>query len=346
MHISRHFKISALAVGALLGACDEQDDDDQTPDASSSFDSGLGGTRDAGDASVAASADAQVGYFNLQLVAADEPTSTPAYTALLGKVYDGPTPEDTIWNPTQREGDCVLLTPEYPFCETACLDGVCVAENVCQRTPKTLNVGTLTIKGLTSTTGPGDITVTLPTSSTSNAYQLPGSVQLAYPPFTEGSAVSLSASGGSGVGTFTLQGKGIAPLSLSGQGAYPIASGQPLNLTWTAAQSASVSSIHVKLDISHHGGSKGKIECDTADDGSLEISAAMMTRLISLGVAGFPSVAVTRSSTSSTGTSVGKVELKIYSFLEREVSVPGVVSCTEAADCAAGQSCRDDKTCR
>ncbi len=116
-------------------------------------------------------------------------------------------------------------------------------------------------------------------------------------------------------------------------------------MTWTPPAAGAASKIALKLDISHHGGSKGKIECEVADSGSLTLSAAMMTRLLDLGAAGFPTVEVTRQATTHALATSGRVELMISSQVERPVTVPGVRSCTEDENCVAPETCQSDLTC-
>jgi len=177
----------------------------------------------------------------------------------------------------------------------------------------------------------------------SNTYQAPPSVPLAYPPFAEGDAVTVTAAG-EYLPAFTLSSKGIAPLAL-GPGELALKSGQALALTWTKG-AVSAASIHVKLDISHHGGSKGQIECDTSDSGTLTVSSALVSKLLSLGVAGFPTVIVTRRAVGSTVIPAGRVELEISSSVEQAVTIDGLASCTDTADCPNGQTCQSDLTCK
>jgi hypothetical protein len=166
---------------------------------------------------------------------------------------------------------------------------------------------------------------------------------LAYPPFAQGDAVSLSASGDY-FPAFNLAAKGIAELELTST-ALALKSSQPLSLTWTKGGEASAK-IHVKLDISHHGGSKGQIECDTADSGALTISAALISKLLNLGVAGFPTVIVTRHVIDSTVIPPGRVELEISSTVEQAVSIDGLTSCSKKEDCPTGQDCQNDLSCK
>ena len=102
----------------------------------------------------------------------------------------------------------------------------------------------------------------------------------------------------------------------------------------------------MKLDISHHGGSKGKIECTTADDGELELSSAMVSALVDLGVAGFPTIIVSRKAVGSVTISPGRVDFVAAAEVERAVTLEGVVSCNDSAQCPQGQTCQDDLTCK
>jgi hypothetical protein len=88
------------------------------------------------------------------------------------------------------------------------------------------------------------------------------------------------------------------------------------------------------------------ITCDTNDDGSLEIAAPLVTALVSLGVAGFPSIVVSRERTTSTAVGSGSVNFVVTSDIEQYVTVPGVRSCTGDEDCTGMGTCQDDLTCR
>ena len=148
------------------------------------------------------------------------------------------------------------------------------------------------------------------------------------------------------VSPFWVKGTGIAPLELPDGASYELAPDRPLSLTWTPPGKPNISRVQVKLDISHHGGTKGKIECDVDDDGSFEIPAAMVTELLSLGIAGFPTVALTRSSVGSTIIPEGRVDLEVYSYVERAIEIEGLVSCTEDSQCGSMGTCGDDKRCQ
>lgn len=279
-----------------------------------------------------------VGSFQVKLTPASDLGA--ATTSIVGRVYDGVTPITTIWEKPQQDGDCTLTTPRVPFCTTPCGgSAACVDDDVCLDYPMAHSAGKVTMNGLKSTSGATPVELLL----VSNTYQAPPSVPLAFPPFAESDAITLAAAGDY-FPAFDLSSKGIAPLAL-GAGELALKSGQALNLTWTKGTESSAK-IHVKLDISHHGGSKGQIECDTADSGSLAIGASLLTKLLSLGVAGFPTVIVTRHTLGSTVIPAGRVELEISSSVEQAVTIEGLNSCTDAEDCPDGQQCQSDLTCK
>jgi hypothetical protein len=360
-----------LAAGsALVVACDDSEDPlpgEPTRGAALSGDASVdariadASVAPRGDASVASQADAatpaqgdagvagaaKIGEFSLQLVApvpaSGTTSATAGFTALLGKVFDGPTADTTLWVKQSEAEGCTLLIPKAPFCEQGCGSGsVCVADDKCQKSPTAIGLGTLSVQGVKTPTGETAFSID-PTKQTKFTYQAP--VTLPFPAFAEGDPIELSLSGDSGIAAFTLKGAGIAPLELVGAEKYPLSKGKPVELAWTAPSKAGGSRLQVKLDISHHGGSKGKIECDVADDGSLTIPATLVDALAELGVAGFPTIVLTRSAITSSSTALGRVDLRVYSYVERAIEVPGVVSCSGAQDCPAGKSCREDLTC-
>lgn len=281
-----------------------------------------------------------LGTFRIQLVA---PTADQAgYTSLLGKIYDGVQPETVIWEPAMTDGGCTLSTPRVPFCSTACgSTGACVEDDTCQAYPASQSVGTVTVRGVKTTTNATEVTL----SAVSNSYQPPAGMQLAYPAFAEGDAISVSASGSAFAGAFTLNAKGVASLELANATSIALAAGTPLALSWTAPAGDS-SRIAVKLDISHHGGSKGKIECEVDDTGSLAVSAALVDKLLALGAAGYPTIIVTREVRGHASIASGHADLIVSSEVEAPITVPGVTSCTEDTDCPAPMTCQADLTCK
>jgi len=281
--------------------------------------------------------DAVIGSFITALVPATD--TEQGYTTVSGRVYDGVTPSTVVWDLLASAGGCQLLKPRAPFCSTPCQSGqVCVEDEQCASYPSAQDLGPVVLKGL----GSADITM----KSIASSYQLPGDVVLPFPPASEGAPVSIQVAGGL-FGAFSVQTKMVAPLVSASAGALSLEAGKPLALLWQAAGAggSALARMQIKVDISHHGGQKGKIECDVADSGSLEIPATLIAGLIELGVAGFPSVELARVATSAAAVSAGKVRFQVLSSVSRELIVPGVQSCHADADCASGKPCRQDLTC-
>lgn len=280
-----------------------------------------------------------VGSFLLQL---DEP-APPAdgSTSLFGKIYDGPTPLPVVWETAATEGDCVLLTPRVPFCTTPCgSDSACVEDETCQLYPTALGAGDITVEGVT--TESGETTFTM--SPLAENYQPPAGIVLAYPGVDEGSPVTLTAAGGA-VEAFDVDADGVAPLVLESD-EISLDPATDLSLAWTAAADPTASRVHVELDISHHGGTKGTVECEVDDTGALTIPAALVGALIDLGVAGFPSIVVRRESTGWTNVAVGRIDLVVSSSASRIVDIEGLTSCNDDEDCPDAQTCQEDLTCQ
>lgn len=310
---------------------------------------GNGGTTGA-----AGNGNAIVGAFPVSLVEAMG--TVAAHTLASGAVKDGPTPDLVNFVAGPKDGDCALEMPEVPFCSTPCGgSAACVADDTCQANPTIKDVGTVTVAGLegnpalplTRLTSSGKFAgygnPVCPDSQNPDLSNVacPGA---AFPPFVEGADVSISATG-KDYAAFSIHAKAIAPLVL-GAGTITLQKNQPLTLTWTAAGAGASSKIHVKIDVSHHGGTKGQIVCETADTGSLTISAALVTQLINLGVSGYPAIVVTRSSTGEATIAPGRVQLVVFQDIERYVEIPGLLSCTEDKDCPTGKTCQDDLQCK
>lgn len=261
-------------------------------------------------------------------------------TTFIGKFYDAPYPVQNSWKLQEASGGCQLLTPVFPFCDPGCGTSVCVSDDTCVAYPKQVDVGTLSVEGMQAQAGASFMVS--PLSETNLTYQPKASVGLTYPGATPGQPVIVRGTSGA-YGAFTLQAAGIAPLELMGTGNVRVASGEPTTLSWVPSGSAA--RVLVELDISHHGGIKGEIVCDVDDTGSLEIPAPLVTGLVDLGVAGFPTIIVTRRSVGAATVPQGRVELLLSSRVERPVEIPGVVSCSGDAECPTGQTCQQDFKC-
>jgi hypothetical protein len=328
-----------LLLALLLQGCPEEDAKEPADGGAPASDAAVGNDAQAG------ASQEKVGTFTVRLVGPVPATggrpATSGHATIGGSVFSAPQPQETIWEMDMEQGGCRLLTPRVPFCETPCMDGVCVEDDKCQASPMVRSVGTLTFSGLKTSTGASEFQV----KSINGSYSTPGDVSLPHPPFDEGDEVRLKAAGEGSVAAFEVAAKGIAPLELTST-AFPLRSGMPLAVAWKAPGMSSVARIEIKLDISHHGGTKGKIECDAADNGSLSIPAALATKLLNLGVAGFPTITIARVSRGSVQSSLGKVDLQVMSDLERAIDIEGLESCADTADCSAGKTCQRDLTCK
>lgn len=300
------------------------------------------GQRDGGAEPSKPGPDIAVGGFTVRLVAPNPETSTPGFTSFAGKVYDGPQVEPIVWEPKLERDGCTLLTPRVPFCEAPCGSAVCVDDDTCRPYPMVVGVGAVTVRGLRDAGGQAQ---PITANEINGSYQLPGGTNLRYPAFDEGDTIRVEAAGAS-VDAFALEAKAIAPLELTAEGALPLEAGKAFEVRWTPKGPLADSRIYLHLDISHHGGTKGKIECEVDDAGELSIPAELVDELLQLGVAGFPSVLVTRKAAASVRTSLGNVELAIVSSVERPVEIPGLISCSDGSECPDGTSCQSDLTCR
>lgn len=281
-----------------------------------------------------------VGTFQVQAIE-DEKDDTTGITKVVGSIGDGPIPSNVVWTVAKQEGDCKLETPMAPFCAEGCGSDVCVAADTCQAYPTNHSVGEVVLSGVNL--AGGGATVTL--KEIAKTYQPPAGTTFAYPPFAASDDIKVQAAGGD-FAAFDLSTKGVDPLHVTTTD-FAIDSGKAFELAWDAAKDPKASQVYVKLDISHHGGIRGMIECTTDDTGSLTISAAMMTELIGLGVAGYPSVVLMRQSIDTAQIAPGRVRLEVSSRAERYVSIAGVESCTTDEDCPEGKTCRTtDSTCQ
>ena len=283
------------------------------------------------------------GSFTLRLVPAVEATAlspaAAAQTSFIGFVTDGETPVAKSWVQDQMANGCTLYTPKAPFCDPACgSSAVCVSDGQCVKNPTSKPVGTITLKGLKD----GDVSMT-PLGSNNN-YQPKAGTMLPYPPCDEGGSVSVVVEGGAYKG-FELKSRCIAPLEFSKD--LKLVKNTPAKIEWKAASDKQLARIKVRLDISHHGGSRGKIECDVEDNGSVELTAAMVTKLLELGVAGYPTVILTRI--VSGGVASGEpehVQFIVQQSVERAVEIDGLLSCTDDSQCPAPKTCQSDLTCK
>lgn len=293
---------------------------------------------DSGGGKAPAGSGSSFGSFQVSLV---EPTGiTQGFTSVLGQLYSGPTPSSLIWEAGAKSGSCQVFTPRVPFCEQPCGSGaICVADGKCQDFPKAIGAGKVTVTGVKTQSGAMSFSM----DPILNTYQPAGGTLLAFPPFAEGDAVTFSATGDTSVAAFSVSAHGISPLAALAD-SFALADGKPIELEWTPAKDPAASFVSVLVDLSHHGGTKGKIECEGADDGKLEIAAVLVDQLKALGVSGFPKIEISRKAIASNAEA--NVELVLESAVTKPLGIPGLVSCTEDAGCPTGQTCQQDLKCK
>jgi len=288
---------------------------------------GSGGSSGAG----GANADGGTGLHGaLTISILEEPD--PAYTKLHGIIYDGPQPETPVLKLDTREGDCELLVPKNSFCMGGCTGGVCIDENTCQPIPSTVNVGIAYVTGFKG----GEITIT-PTDR-SHSYQ--PSPTLPPRACDEGGALQIKTD------RFTVQAKCVAPLEVAAKvtDKIPVKTGMPVRVQWTPPGQMGISRVAIKLDISHHGGLKGLVKCDVPDTGSFDVPLALSNKLISLGLAGFPTADIRRIATTA-APNEPNVKVLVTSDITRDLDT-GVISCMDNTQCPPGQMCDRDLTCK
>lgn len=321
----------SLALLFLLGACSSGGDDADPGGGGGSGGSGALGSSGAAGGSAGGTSGGSSGAgsrlsgnFLVKLVPEASQTGTPAFTSFIGELFDAPSARNLIFNVALQQGDCKLLVPEAPFCSPACgSSAVCTAANECTPNPKPYDAGELTVTGL------GGSELKLQPLADVFVYQTVS--VLPNPPCPEGEAFGIQAD------SFTAQAKCIAPLTLGGPDPIPVMSGSAVPLSWTAPGKEGISRIHIYLDVAHHGGKTGEINCDVADTGSFTIPEPLITALLRLGLAGFPDIRVSRYS-SATAPEAPGVKLEMNSSIARAVDT-GVESCHVDDDCTGGKTC-------
>jgi hypothetical protein len=286
-----------------------------------------------------------VGTFSIELIApADD---DPGITAIFGRVYAAMPASTLQWTLADEAGDCQLYEPLVPFCDPSCGSGtICLPDGTCAAPPASLDVGTVSFGGLG--TGDGEATIELEPLPPTNTYQPRSTSELAFPPFEEGDTITVRASGGD-LTAFELSAGGIAPLEVLSPSPIQFDPEAATVVSWTAPERDASSQVIITVDISHHGGRKGELVCTTDDDGEHELPAELVQGLIELGVAGFPTVTITRESKNDPSAEAPGLTLRVFSEVDRNLEIPGVVSCEETGQqdvCPEGQTCQANKICR
>lgn len=257
----------------------------------------------------------------------------PAHTGFLGLFFDAPPQPMTPLDVSKMQGGCQLLVPRKVACAQACGAGeICTGVDLCSKKPATVGVGVLHVEGL----GPTALDLE-PTSPDTPTYQAVPT--LPYPACAEGAAVTVGAM------AFSIAGTCVADLAVTSTVPIPVVSGQAMHLAWAPPGQAGISRVEIDLEISHHGGYKGEIVCDVPDTGAFDVPEPLVTALVALGRAGFPTVKLARTATAAAKAEPG-AKLVVASRAELEVDT-GVISCgTDAAPpCPTGMTCQPNFTC-
>ena len=278
------------------------------------------------------------GYFRITLV---EPTDiVQGVPTFDGRVFAGPVPSAFGFEKTQEIGGCTLYKTKTPHCDISCGSGaMCVSDGVCKDFPKSISVGKVTLTGAKTKAGTASVSM----DPVLNNYAIPASVALEKNPFGDGDQVTVAAAGDTALGSFSVSAQGISRLELKND-SIALADGQPIPLRWTPPAKAIGSKVTVKVDLSHHGGIKGKIECETEDDGSLDIDAKLVDGLKALGVSGFPYIEVARQSVGIHSSL--DIDFEIQSPITKGLTIPGVISCNGDEECPGTLKCQPDFQCK
>jgi hypothetical protein len=337
---------TSLLIAALVGACGGTASSESTGpgDAAVALDVGADGARTA-DADTAGALD-----FGADGAGPADATASPdaarslhggvfvefvpeTHTSFLAIFFDRPLTELAPLEIKEEQAGCRLMVPRQAGCMPACAqDSICTGINTCSPRRNPVDVGVLHVEGLAGMSHDVE-----PTSPTVLIYQIV--TTLPYAACKEGEDVTVSAK------DFSLASKCISPLTVTSTAPIPVTSGQPMRLAWTPPGRLGITRIQLELEISHHGGFKGQIECDVPDTGSFDVPAPLITSLVTLGRAGYPTVKVTRTSMAPASTQP-QVTLTMRSQAELIVDA-GVISCGAASSppCPTGTTCRLDFTC-
>lgn len=331
MHARCLFKIITLSFAFGLAGCGSSGGNSGSSGGAGGAGASLGGSGGAGAGGSSSAANGPNGLFEIHYIGSSSSTD------IGGLMNDGPSADLVIWEKTKTEGDCSLSTPRTPFCESCATGQVCVDTNVCRTPPTSHSVGSVTLTGLNPPSGANPLTLTLVQTSTSANYQ--SAETLPVPPCsTPGSAIRLDATGDGAYPAFSIQSQCIAPLVLTTT-SVTLESGKTFTLTWTPGTVADAR-ITLEFDLSHHGGSKGKLQCDTADTGSATVSATLIKSLLDLGVTGFPWLTVSRVVKGKSTVGSGQAQLTVYSdYRFSDMNISGLKSCDGDSVCPTGQTC-------
>jgi len=282
-------------------------------------------------------ADVRVGQFALELKPGEN--GAPPYAQVSGLVRDGVDPKD-VWQQVAHQGSCQVLIGPVANCMPACALGSVCRAGACVAAPVARPLGVATMTGLL-------VPLMMTPNDKTASYYGPIPSGTAFPPYTIGAAIGLDTAGGD-----------YSPLSFAVSGIEPMAvpDGQSLALTttkpnaplvvrWTTAGSGGTGRVWLSFDLAHHAGIAAKLICDVSDTGSASVPGALLDDLAKRGTGGFPELTITRASVDTGSIPPGCVDFSVSSTIPKQLSVEGVTSCTEDADCKQPQTCLASLKC-
>ncbi len=225
-------------------------------------------------------------------------------------------------------------SPECPPDKRVCTPGGCRAD------PIGIDVGNVAIEGL-------KVAGTL-SKRDDFVYTNPS---WPHPAFDEGADLVLRASGAGATAPFTLRGWGVGSLSAP-KDKLLVENGKPVTLTWTPPARPGPTRVLISFSINRHGSVDASLECEVPDTGSHTIDAATVSELFRFDISGYPSVDLKRQSSDTATIAAGCVEFNVSAAVNREITIPGLVSCPgdpepgQPNPCPQGQSCGVDLRCQ
>ncbi|NUN14112.1 MAG: hypothetical protein HUU55_10810 [Myxococcales bacterium] len=256
-------------------------------------------------------------------------------TSIDGVVADGVVPQN-VPTVTLSEGGCSLLYPTTLFCEPACEPNfTCDVSGSCIPYPQNQSVGLVGFLGLWAP-------FTLKPIPPQQIYYYRGSMP--HPAFSPNHVVTLQTYFGEH-SSFSIAVMGVVPLKMVSESLL-FHNDKPATLLWEKAESSTNTAIFVTASLANHGGVPARIECVAPDSGEFTIPATLVAALLDIGYSGFPTVAISRESASSTTTELGCIELVLQSEVVLDVSIDGLISCSSSQDCPFGQTCMSDLHCQ
>jgi len=277
----------------------------------------------------ACDASERVGGFRLLL---EQPGAGEPYTTFSGWVEDAVDPE-LLAESTMSIGDCSLMVGSNNFCDPKCsADERCDVDGQCVPKPVRQNAGLVQVEGMVD--GPLSI------EPREGRFNYEGRGFTTYPGFQEGARIDLWTEGGTLV-PMAFVAEGVAELSVQ-ESEVPLVEGEAAMVTWDPPAASGRTRMLVDLNVTLHGGTGPRIECDTEDDGSLEIAAELVGELLKVDYSGFPGITLKRQTSDAVEGPGGCVDLVVSSAIDRHpVQIEGLFSCSPST----GILCPDGMVC-